>query len=363
MVFKVGPLHNPSEMGTGIYDMRDNNENNMENKHPNKLIRTLSGKKIGPIPNPDLSGKKPIRDAYGKESKSVTREEMNLGEMKDSPPKWRVNPSSGVDYFMYSTEQSKKANTEQFDQLNTPAFTPKTKEQRNEYMKSYNQQDLEKEYGGVFFGGIKSRKRRGKKSKKSKKTRSKRQKGGGFFDLLVGVDRIRGQKYEKWLEQRLVSVHNDSDYVNKVRQLFGYDKTNISGRGQLTKQMVDEELCKRSDEDRNIISPNLQCGQSGGRKTRKSKKSKKSKKAHSRKHKKHGGANPPEKRRVRYQQPTAIAAVTPNEPSPNSSDAQDAGIMPRPVLQRTTPSGPTPRSTTHPRVSNINIENFISDRS
>lgn len=360
MVFKVEPLHNPRDMGTGIYKMRNIKEDNMENKDPNKLTRTLSGKKIDPIPNPDLSGKKPIRDAYGKESKSVTREEMNLGEMKDNPPKWRVNPSSGVDYFMYSTEQSKKANTDQFDKVNTPAFTPRTKEQKNEYMKSYNQQDLEKEYGGVFFGGIKSRKRRGKKSKKNKKTRSKRQKGGGFFDLLVGVDRIRGQKYEKWLEQRLVSVHNDSDYVNKVRQLFGYDKTNISGRGQLTKQMVDEELCKRSDEDRNIISPNLQCGQSGGRKTRKSKKSKK---ANSRKHKKHGGASPPETRRVRYQQPPARIAVTPNEHSPNSSDAQAEGILPRPILQRTTPSGPTPRSTTHPHATTMNIDNFMSNRS
>ena len=124
-------------------------------------------------------------------------------------------------------------------------------------------------------GGRKTRKRRKQKRVRKHKKTNKNKKGGGFFDLFVGVDRIRGQKYEKWLEQRLVSVHNDTDYVNKVRELFGYDKTNVRGRGQLTKQMVEDELCKRSDEDRNLISPDLKCSQSGGRKTRKSKKSKK----------------------------------------------------------------------------------------
>jgi hypothetical protein len=131
--------------------------------------------------------------------------------------------------------------------------------------------------GSQSGGGRKTRKRRKQKRvrvRKHKKT-NKNKKGGGFFDLFVGVDRIRGQRYEKWLEQRLVSVHNDTDYVNKVQQLFGYDKTNVRGRGQLTKQMVDDELCKRSDEDRNLISPDLKCSQSGGRKTRKSKNTKK----------------------------------------------------------------------------------------
>ena len=42
--------------------------------------------------------------------------------------------------------------------------------------------------------------------------------GGGMFDALMGVQRIRGQKYEKWLEQRLVLVFNDVEYVNKIRK-------------------------------------------------------------------------------------------------------------------------------------------------
>ena len=98
------------------------------------------------------------------------------------------------------------------------------------------------------------------------------------------------------------------------------------------------------------------------KRSRKYRKTMKSKKAHSRKHKKHGGTNPPERRRVRYQQPLVRTSVTPNEHSPNVSDAQDVGIIPRPVLQRTTPSGPAPRSTTHPHAPTMNIDNFMSNR-
>jgi hypothetical protein len=102
---------------------------------------------------------------------------------------------------------------------------------------------------------------------------------------LLGVGRIRGQKYEKWLEQRLVLVFNDTDYVNQVRKKFGYDKTNITGRGQLTKQQVLKEVCARSPEDQKIIDPRLNCQQAqaqtkggGYTKTKKHKRSKKHKK-------------------------------------------------------------------------------------
>lgn len=128
-------------------------------------------------------------------------------------------------------------------------------------------------------GSLGGRKRKSlKNSKKSggRKTR-KSKRGGGMFDILLGAERIRGQKYDKWLEQRLVSQYNDTEFVNEIRRKFGFDKTNIRGRGQLTKQMVDGELCARSEEDRKLISPNLNCSQSGGRKTRKGgKRSKKS---------------------------------------------------------------------------------------
>ena len=103
---------------------------------------------------------------------------------------------------------------------------------------------------------------------------SSNQQGGGAFEMLSGFERIRGQRYDKWLEQRLVLVHNDTEFVNKVRKRFGYDKTNIVGRGQLTKKMVEDELCARSEEERQLIDPSLKCDHRGGkrRKTRKRRK-------------------------------------------------------------------------------------------
>lgn len=87
----------------------------------------------------------------------------------------------------------------------------------------------------------------------------------GWATSLLSVDRIRGQRYEKWLEQRLVLNFNDTDFVNNVRKMFGYDKTNIVGRGQLTKDMVRKEVCSRSPEDQRLIAPRLSCSaQNGG---------------------------------------------------------------------------------------------------
>ena len=105
----------------------------------------------------------------------------------------------------------------------------------------------------------KNGKMNGKKNGKMNRNSRKNKKGAGFADMLLGVGRVRGQKYEKWLEQRLVLVFNDVDFVNTVRKKFGYDKTNIAGRGQLTKKIVEDELCKRSEEDRKLIDPNLKC--------------------------------------------------------------------------------------------------------
>ena len=108
--------------------------------------------------------------------------------------------------------------------------------------------------------------------KKGGKRKTKKR-GGKMLDLLMGVNRIRGQKYDKWLEQRLVSNYNDTEFVNEIRKKFGYDKTNIRGRGTLTKKMIDDEICNRSEEDRKLISPSLKCNKNGGRKTKKIKKS------------------------------------------------------------------------------------------
>jgi len=95
------------------------------------------------------------------------------------------------------------------------------------------------------------------KCKKSKKSTKKT--GGGMFDFLMGAQRLRGQKYEHWLEERLIAKFNDVDYVNKVRVKFGFDKTNIAGRGQFTKDMMVKDICNRSPEDKALIAPNLKC--------------------------------------------------------------------------------------------------------
>jgi hypothetical protein len=125
-----------------------------------------------------------------------------------------------------------------------------------------------------------------KQKKRTFKRRKTKKRGGGVFGMLSGFERIRGQRYDKWLEQRLVLVHNDTEFVNKVRQRFGYDKTNIVGRGQLTKKMVEDELCERTEEQRELIDPSLKCApKTGGkRKTRKRRKRIVRKKKHSRKH-------------------------------------------------------------------------------
>ena len=100
------------------------------------------------------------------------------------------------------------------------------------------------------------------KCKKSNKSTQKKRGGGqkgGLFDFLVGTQRLRGQKYEHWLEQRLVTKFNDVDFVNMVRVKFGYDKTNIAGRGQFTKDMIAKDVCNRSPEDKALIAPNQKC--------------------------------------------------------------------------------------------------------
>jgi len=100
---------------------------------------------------------------------------------------------------------------------------------------------------------------------KSKSTRSKhsrtrkngsiKKRGGGWFDGLLGVQRIRGQKYEHWLEGRLVLMYEDIDYVNKVRNLFGYDKTALY---PFTYKSVLADACGRKPEDRVLMLTNKQ---------------------------------------------------------------------------------------------------------
>lgn len=94
---------------------------------------------------------------------------------------------------------------------------------------------------------------------RSNKNRSAKKRGGGLFDIFLGAQRIRGQKYEHWLEQRLVLHFKDINFVNAVRKKFGYDTTNIIGKGQFTKNMMIQDVCSRDPNDKNLIAPNVVC--------------------------------------------------------------------------------------------------------
>jgi hypothetical protein len=80
-----------------------------------------------------------------------------------------------------------------------------------------------------------------------------KKRGGGMFDILMGAQRIRGQKYEHWLEDRLVLFFNDIEFVKTVQQKFGYDKTSLS---TFNLESVKADLCKKSPEDQQIILGN-----------------------------------------------------------------------------------------------------------
>ena len=90
-------------------------------------------------------------------------------------------------------------------------------------------------------------------NRKNRKNYSiKRRKVGGNWitSSLLAADRIRSNKYEDWLEQRLVLVYNDFDFVVKVKNKFGYDKTAI---GSFDKNSVKAAFESRKPEDKKII--------------------------------------------------------------------------------------------------------------
>ena len=88
--------------------------------------------------------------------------------------------------------------------------------------------------------------------KNRKNVSIKRRKVGGNWitSSLLAADRIRSNKYEDWLEQRLVLVYKDIDFVLKVKKMFGYDKTAL---GSFDKNSVKAAFDSRKKEDQNII--------------------------------------------------------------------------------------------------------------
>jgi hypothetical protein len=93
---------------------------------------------------------------------------------------------------------------------------------------------------------------RSKKSRNIKNSSIKRRKSGGNFltSGLLATSRIRAHKYEHWLEQRLVLYFKDIDFVLKVKELFGYDKTSL---GTFDYASVKSDFDSRKPEDKQII--------------------------------------------------------------------------------------------------------------
>lgn len=90
----------------------------------------------------------------------------------------------------------------------------------------------------------------------SSKSKSIKKRGGFLGDLanaFVGLQRIRGQRYEHWLEERLVLRFKDVDFVNAVRRKFNFNNTNMIGKGQFTINMMINDVCGRTVEDKNMI--------------------------------------------------------------------------------------------------------------
>lgn len=81
-------------------------------------------------------------------------------------------------------------------------------------------------------------------NRKSKKQR------GGIFGWLLAADRIRGQRYDHFLEQRLVMVYNDFEFVDQLRKRYGYDKTALK---EFTMESVKDDFNSRPKDEKDLI--------------------------------------------------------------------------------------------------------------
>lgn len=96
-----------------------------------------------------------------------------------------------------------------------------------------------------------SRRRRKIKADSTKKKRRRGREGGrGLFSAFVAFDRIRGQKYEDLLEDRLVLYHNDMSFVTEMKKRFGFDKTSLK---TFSKESVVKNVCERPLDDQKLI--------------------------------------------------------------------------------------------------------------
>ena len=74
-----------------------------------------------------------------------------------------------------------------------------------------------------------------------------------FTSGVLAFERIRAQKYESLLEDRLALYHNDMQFVTTMRKRFGYDKTSLK---TFNKEAVVKNVCERSLADQTLILGN-----------------------------------------------------------------------------------------------------------
>jgi len=92
-----------------------------------------------------------------------------------------------------------------------------------------------------------------KKNRKIKKPKTlKKNQKGGFFSWLVGASKLRGMRYEHWLEERLVLYYKDHEYLQTVRDKFNFKNTNMAGENNFKKQL-ENRFNGRNPEDKAII--------------------------------------------------------------------------------------------------------------
>ena len=146
-------LHNPSEMGSGTYELISSktNKTNKTNKPKNNK------------PNPNLD----------KDSVQNNRPIQNLGTMKDNIPSWRINKDTGVEFFWYQDKASKDRNTREFENMNNPPFERRKGKELAAFSENYDPNEED----GIWFGGItKSRVKRKKNTTKSGKNKNSKTK-------------------------------------------------------------------------------------------------------------------------------------------------------------------------------------------
>lgn len=89
------------------------------------------------------------------------------------------------------------------------------------------------------------------------KTLKKNQKGG-FFSWLIGASKLRGMRYEHWLEERLVLYHNDSEYLKEVRNIFNFQNTNMAGESGFINGLQNRFNNRKSQDKAIIMKQHIQ---------------------------------------------------------------------------------------------------------